>query len=127
MSLVQNIGGIFIFANDPDKLREWYRTRLGIDYISNDEYNVRYTEFWYREDSESNKKRYSLFSIMKAKEPLSLERKYMINFRVDNLDYLVAHLKELGEDVKPIEIHPEGKFSWLLDPEENHIELWEDV
>jgi catechol 2,3-dioxygenase-like lactoylglutathione lyase family enzyme len=31
MKRVTGIGGIFFKANDPDKLREWYRTHLGIE------------------------------------------------------------------------------------------------
>ena len=31
MKRVTGIGGIFFKANDPDKLRNWYRVHLGIE------------------------------------------------------------------------------------------------
>jgi len=31
MKRVTGIGGIFFKANDPDKLRDWYRAHLGIE------------------------------------------------------------------------------------------------
>jgi predicted enzyme related to lactoylglutathione lyase len=50
----------------------------------------------------------------------------MINFRVANLDALVAELKAAGIDlvVDPIE-EEYGKFAWVMDPEGNKLELWE--
>ena len=50
----------------------------------------------------------------------------MINFRVANLDRMIAQLraKEIEVTLDP-EIYPNGRFARLTDPEGNPIELWE--
>ena len=50
----------------------------------------------------------------------------MINYRVENLDALLAALTAEGVQVDPKrEEHDYGKFGWIMDPEGNRIELWE--
>ena len=50
----------------------------------------------------------------------------MINFRVANLDRMIAQLraKVIEVTVDP-ESYPNGRFARLSDPEGNPIELWE--
>ncbi len=56
------------------------------------------------------------------------EASFMINFRVADLEGLIAALREEGvEIVGEIERHPNGAFAWILDPEGRKIELWEPV
>jgi glyoxylase I family protein len=51
---------------------------------------------------------------------------WMINFRVANLDRMIAQLRARGIDVAlDPEIYPNGRFARLSDPEGNPIELWE--
>ncbi len=50
----------------------------------------------------------------------------MINFRVANLDGMIAQLRAKGIEVSlDPEIYPYGRFARLTDPEGNPIELWE--
>ena len=50
----------------------------------------------------------------------------MINFRVANLDRMIAQLRAKGIEVSlDPEIYPYGGFARLTDPEGNPIELWE--
>jgi glyoxylase I family protein len=50
----------------------------------------------------------------------------MINFRVTNLDGMIAQLRAKGiAVVLDPEIYPNGRFARLSDPEGNPIELWE--
>jgi predicted enzyme related to lactoylglutathione lyase len=51
---------------------------------------------------------------------------WMVNFRVRNLDAMVAQLRGSGiaVTVDP-ELYPNGRFARLHDPEGNPIELWE--
>ena len=50
----------------------------------------------------------------------------MINYRVENLEELVAQLKNDGVIiVDKIEDTEYGKFVHIIDPEGNKIELWE--
>ena len=52
----------------------------------------------------------------------------MINYRVDQIEDLVAQLKSAGVTVlDEITVYEHGKFVHILDPEGNSIELWEDV
>jgi len=51
----------------------------------------------------------------------------MINFRVRDLDAMLAQLREAGIDVDDEVQVMEGigRFSWATDPEGNRFELWE--
>jgi glyoxylase I family protein len=50
----------------------------------------------------------------------------MINFRVRDLDAMVAQLTRAGIPVKvDPQVYPNGRFARLHDPEGNPIELWE--
>lgn len=52
----------------------------------------------------------------------------MINYRVDNLDELLAQLRKDGIGVvKGPECHENGKFAWIMDPDGNKVELWEPM
>jgi predicted enzyme related to lactoylglutathione lyase len=51
---------------------------------------------------------------------------FMINYRVDNLDEMLAQLRAAGvKIVQGPESHENGKFAWIMDPDENKVELWE--
>jgi predicted enzyme related to lactoylglutathione lyase len=50
----------------------------------------------------------------------------MINYRVENLDRMLAQLRERGVVVdEKVEDSEYGRFGWCMDPEGNRIELWE--
>jgi predicted enzyme related to lactoylglutathione lyase len=50
----------------------------------------------------------------------------MLNFRVADLDALLAQLRAAGiEVVGEEEQEGIGRFVWIVDPEGNRIELWE--
>jgi predicted enzyme related to lactoylglutathione lyase len=50
----------------------------------------------------------------------------MLNFRVRDLDAMVAQLRGAGTDVEvETEVYPNGRFAKLFDPEGNPIQLWE--
>lgn len=57
------------------------------------------------------------------------EQQWMINFRVDDLDGLIADLKTSGIGVETrAEWDSEvGRFARIHDPEGNPIELWEPM
>lgn len=53
---------------------------------------------------------------------------FMINYRVDNLDEMLAQLHAGGvEVVKGPESAENGKFAWIMDPDGNKVELWEPM
>ena len=50
----------------------------------------------------------------------------MVNFRVADLDAMLAQLRAAGvEVVDEIAEHEYGRFGWAVDPEGNRFELWE--
>ena len=50
----------------------------------------------------------------------------MINYRVDDLDALLAVLRQESCLVdEKTEVSEYGKFGWVTDPEGNRIELWQ--
>jgi predicted enzyme related to lactoylglutathione lyase len=52
----------------------------------------------------------------------------MINYRVDNLDEMLAQLRAAGVAVvSGPESHENGKFAWIMDPDGNKVELWEPM
>ena len=51
---------------------------------------------------------------------------WMINFRVRDLNKMVAQLREKGIAVEvDAEVYPNGRFARLSDPEGNPIQLWQ--
>lgn len=117
---VTGIGGIFFKCENPEKIREWYSTHLG---FKTDNYG---TSFEWKKPNGENA--YSVWSPFKKEtkyfEPS--QKDFMINFRVENLEWLVEQLKTEGVTVcDDIAIYEYGKFVHILDPEGNKIELWE--
>jgi len=50
----------------------------------------------------------------------------MVNFRVRDLDAMVAQLRAAGIEINvDPQIYPNGRFAHLHDPEGNPIELWQ--
>ena len=124
MGKVTGIGGIFYKVEDPEKHKEWYRKHLGIE---SDQYGGHFK--W--RDCEDPKK-----ECLTAWSPFERDTKYfdpseqsfMINYRVDNLEELLAELKEAGvEAVGEMQEFEYGKFAWIIDTDGYKVELWEAV
>jgi predicted enzyme related to lactoylglutathione lyase len=51
----------------------------------------------------------------------------MINFRVRDLDGMLAQLRAKGADVaeETQDMEGVGRFGWVTDPEGNRVELWQ--
>jgi len=121
---VTGIGGIFFKTKNVDTLKKWYENHLG---IKTDEYGAGFKS---RQWSYPEKSHYLQWSPMKEDtEHLSpSEKPYMINYRVDDLEWLVNELRKEGvKIVDEIETFDYGKFVHILDLEGNKIELWEPV
>jgi len=124
MKKVTGIGGIFFKSDDPEKIKTWYQKNLGLVI---DAYG---SSFEFRNANnpvEINHLQWSPFkSDTKYFDPSKKE--FMINYRVDNLELLVAELKKDGVTIcDEIETFDYGKFIHILDPDGNKIELWEPV
>ena len=122
MKRVTSIGGIFFKCKEPKKMREWYKTHLG---LNTNQYG---TVFEWRQATDSSKKGFSQWSPFGEKtkyfEPSTKD--FMINYRVENLEALVEELKKEGVTITDtIQTFDYGKFVHIMDMEENKIELWE--
>jgi glyoxylase I family protein len=118
MERVTGIGGIFFRAKDQDALAAWYEEMLGVTQVPGD-YD---TQPWTQEAGPTAFAPFSIDTDYFGKP----EQAWMINFRVDNLDRMVAQLQAKGIEVKvDPESYPNGRFARLHDPEGNPIELWE--
>ena len=52
----------------------------------------------------------------------------MVNYRVDDLDALLAQLAAAGVLIDPKrEDSSFGRFAWMTDPEGNRLELWQPL
>ena len=122
MKKVTGIGGIFFKCKDPKKMREWYKTNLG---LNTNQYGA---VFEWHQGEDSTKKGFTQWSPFNEKttyfEPSSKD--FMINYRVEDIEALVAELKKSGVTiVDTIETYDYGKFVHILDLEGNKLELWE--
>jgi glyoxylase I family protein len=117
---VTGIGGFFFRARDPEALARWYQERLGVTTVP-ETYEDR---AWRQEAGET------VFAPFRQDSEMigPPEHTWMINFRVDDLDAMVAQLRRAGEtvDVDP-ERYPNGRFAALRDPEGNGIQLWQPM
>jgi glyoxylase I family protein len=108
---VLGIGGLFFRSQDPKKLAQWYQLNLGIDH-----------RVW---QQAAGPTAFTPFA-MDTDYFGSKQQAFMVNFRVRNLDAMVAQLQKSNIEVKvDPEKSPYGRFARLHDPDGNPIELWE--
>jgi predicted enzyme related to lactoylglutathione lyase len=125
MAKITGIGGVFFKSrNDNASLAAWYRDNLGLaleDFGGailrwpDDKAEDRGLTVWHVAGKDSK-----WFS--------PSDSSFMINYRVDNLDELLAQLRASGVTVvSGPESHENGKFAWIMDPDGNKLELWEPM
>ena len=118
MAKVVGVGGVFVRAHDVAQLTQWYARVLGIDL------NLEAGAIFDRSLG-SDYVVLSFFDQANTYIGDPQRQSVMINYVVDDLDGLLAHLRECGVDHETIQTQPYGRFSWTTDPEGNRIELWE--
>ena len=122
------IGGVFIYANDAKALSEWYACHLGFNLAPMDSGKTFYQDLFTRSDQDPAKRQRFVFAIFTAETKLPTERReFMANYRVDNLEILLAQFRQSGVEIEKTEDHPYGHFAWVRDPEGNRIELWQPL
>jgi predicted enzyme related to lactoylglutathione lyase len=119
MAKVTGLGGIFFKSRDPAALGAWYARHLGLN-----------VEEWggVRFNEDAQRPGYTLWSPFAADTGYfgPGAQHYMINFRVDDLDALLAQLRVAGVEVdERIDQSEFGRFGWIVDPEGTRIELWQ--
>jgi predicted enzyme related to lactoylglutathione lyase len=117
MEKVNEIGGVFIRAKDPTALAAWYRDMLGINLAPSD----METPAWVSEGG------VTVFAPFAADtDYFPKTQQAMINFRVSDLDAMLAQLRAVGvEPFNETEMEGIGRFAHIADPEGNALELWE--
>ena len=121
---VTGIGGIFFKTGDQQNIKDWYGKHLGL--VLDDYGSV----FETRSTDEPDQKCYTVWSPFKNDTDYfnPSQKEFMINYRVEDLEWLVEQLKKEGvEVVDGIATYEYGKFVHIMDPEGNKIELWEPV
>ena len=115
MERVLGIGGYFIRSHDPVTLSAWYRDCLGLD---TDENGV-----WRQQDG------MTVFATFESETDYfgSRDQQTMVNFRVSDLDAMLAQLRRKGADVaeETQDMEGVGRFGWVTDPAGNRVELWQ--
>jgi predicted enzyme related to lactoylglutathione lyase len=117
-------GGLFFKSEDVPKLKAWYGTNLGFD-ITPWGCTFRWID---PQDPGAKVPARTEWSPFKADTDYYLpsSKEFMMNYRVKDLVTLLANLTEEGvEVVGEMEQFSYGKFGWIMDPEQNKIELWE--
>ena len=117
MERVLGIGGLFFRSRDPKMLAQWYQLYLGIDPVPTDHDHRPWQQ-------SAGPTAFAPFPM--GTKYFEAQQGWMINFRVRNLDAMVAQLQKGGTEVKvDPDKYPNGRFARLHDPEGNPIELWE--
>lgn len=115
---VDGIGGFFFRAKEPKVLAKWYADHLGVGLTP----------------SADGQAAWEQAAGPTAFQPFPETTKYfgdpakmfMLNFRVRDLDAMVAQLRraDIKVEVDP-KTYPNGRFAQLSDPEGNPIQLWQ--
>lgn len=118
---VIGMGGIFMRCQNPKETAAWYARHLGVKI--EDWGGVQFD--W---ADETHPQPYSVLSFFKADSDYFAPStsSFMLNLRVADLDALVEQLRQEGVALAGEPLHEAyGKFAWVIDPEGNKIELWE--
>lgn len=125
MAKVTGLGGVFLRARDPKALMAWYATHLGVTPSGFGGVN-----FVWNECAQPEGDGMTVMSFFPLDTPYfgPARQPVMINFRVDDLDQMLAQLRDAGVSVDPKrEDHDYGRFAWIYDNEGNRIELWQPL
>jgi len=125
MARITGIGGVFLKCKgDSADLAAWYQKHLGLPLEDFGGAVLRWP------DDKAGDKGLTVWHLAgKDSQWFSpSESSFMINYRVDDLDEILAQLQ--AADVPVIggpESHENGKFAWIMDPDGNKVELWQPM
>lgn len=121
---VTGIGGIFFRARDPVALAAWYVEHLGVG-AGRAAPGAGTPDAWTWRTAAGP----TVFAPFAAdSDYFPADKAFMLNFRVERLEALLARLRASGiaVETRPEWDTPEtGRFARICDPEGNAVELWE--
>ena len=123
MAKITGVGGVFFKSKKDHKaLAAWYKEYLGMPLEAWGGAALHWT------DDHAEDKGATAWSVadQNTKWFGPSESSFMINYRIDNMDEMIAQLKSGGVEIqKGPEYHENGVFAWVMDPDGNKVELWE--
>ncbi len=121
MERVLGIGGFFFRSENPDRLAAWYAEHLGVT-GPGESYD---DAVWRQDEGETV---FAPFGPEHWQSPHLGPTGWGINFRVADLDAMVAQLSDAGLEVEVDgERYPNGRFAQLVDPDGNPVQLWQPM
>jgi len=124
MARVTGIGGVFLRAKDPKALTAWYEKNLGIAVESYGAASM----LWSDEVPAGTGQTTWSFFPETTKHFGPGPQTAMVNYRVDDLDGILAQLEAAGATIDPKREDADyGRFAWATDPEGNRFELWQPL
>jgi predicted enzyme related to lactoylglutathione lyase len=117
MEGVTGIGGVFQRAGQAASLRDWYAVHLGIDLSE-----------WGTKTFEMTPGSSTTWAVFDSDTDYfgRPDQAFMVNFRVADLDAMLAQLRSAGvEVIDSLEESEFGRFGWAVDPEGTRFEIWE--
>ena len=121
MQRIIGIGGVFFKAKDPERLYAWYEKHFGLTREPN---GGGVMIHW----PAPEQKGLTVFAIFPEDTTYFNpgQSPFMLNFCVEDLDGLLAQLRQDAVAIDPKrEDYEYGRFAWIMDREGNRIELWE--
>jgi predicted enzyme related to lactoylglutathione lyase len=120
MAMVTGIGGVFFRSEDPSALQDWYVEHLGLP-VDDEGYVV----LWWGGEVEGSTV-WAAFPADTSSFEWPRDQQWMVNYRVDDLDGMLAKLRADGVDVDDDTFEDSnGRFGHCWDPEGNRVQLWQ--
>jgi predicted enzyme related to lactoylglutathione lyase len=117
MERVTGIGGVFQRAGKTAILRDWYAKHLGVEME-----DFGGAQFHWTPGGSTTWAIFETDTDYFGKP----EQAFMVNFRVTDLDAMLAQLRAEGVEAADVVQDSEyGRFGWAVDPEGTRFELWE--
>ncbi|APR77008.1 Glyoxalase family protein [Minicystis rosea] len=122
MAKVTGVGGFFFKTSDTAETARWFTDVLELP-----------TETWgrtfpWRDREDPERKGYTVMGLHAQGSDYfgPSKREFMLNLRVDDLDAMLAQLRERGvEVVKVFDPEPNGRFAHVKGPDGMVLELWQ--
>ncbi len=124
MARITGLGGVFFKARNPEGLRDWYCQHFGLKPGEGFSGIV----FVWRDEQAPDKQGQTVWGTFPENTTYfqPSQKPFMLNYRVDNLDEILAQLRSAGVQVEDkIQEYDYGRFGYVSDPEGNRLELWE--